>query len=197
VEPDSPTEVTAILRRLGEASRESAKDADLARLLEITYAELRSIAGALMRRERAGHTLQPTAVVHEAFLKLVGSAPPRLNDRTHFLAVAARAMRQVLVDHARRHLAERRGGGMQRITLDEALSPQLDRELMVLDLDRLLDAFATLDPRAAQVVEMRVFSGMTIPEIAAALGVSPRTVDGDWAMARAWLGRELKGGEAE
>lgn len=197
METDSPTEVTQILRRLGASSREAAQGADLSRLLEITYAELRSIAGALMRHERSGHTLQPTALVHEAFLKLVGSAPPRLNDRTHFLAVAARAMRQVLVDHARRHLAGRRGGDWQRVTLDEALSPQVDREFEVLDLDRLLDAFAALDPRAAQVAEMRIFAGMTVPEIAAALEVSPRTVDGDWAMARGWLARELgRGGDA-
>ena len=191
---DAPTEVSLILQRLGDAARTAAPDADLSRLLEITYGELRSIAGALMQRERVEHTLQPTALVHEVYLKLVGSTPPRLNDRTHFLAVAARAMRQVLVDHARRHLAERRGGGWQRVTLDEALAPQLDREFEVLDLDRLLDAFAALDPRAAQVAEMRIFAGMTIPEIASALGVSPRTVDGDWAMARGWLAREMKRG---
>ena len=163
-------------------------------LWPLVYGELRRLAASYLRRERPGHTLQPTALVHEVYLKLVGSAPPRLNDRTHFLAVAARAMRQVLVDHARHHLTERRGGGWQRVTLDEALSPRLDRELAVLDLDRILGAFAALDPRAAQVAEMRIFSGMTIAEIASALGVSTRTVDGDWAMARGWLAREMRRG---
>ena len=192
---DAPTEVTLILQRLAGARDPALRDADLSRLLELTYAELNAIARALMSHERVAHTLQPTALVHEAYLKLVGSAPSHLADRSHFLAVAARAMRQVLVDHARRHLAERRGGGWQRVTLDEALSPQLDRDFLVLDLDRLLDAFKALDPRAAQVAEMRLFAGMTVPEIAEALAVSPRTVDGDWAMARNWLARELKRGE--
>jgi RNA polymerase sigma factor (TIGR02999 family) len=192
--PGPPTEVTLILDRLHAAADAVARHADLERLLAILYDELHGIAGALMRRERPDHTLQPTALVHEAYLKLVGSSPPRLNDRAHFLSVAARAMRQVLVDHARAHRAARRGGGWRRVTLDEALTPSAPNELEVLDLDLALGRLAALDERAARVAEMRVFAGMTVAEAAEALGVSPRTVDGDWAMARAWLSREMRGG---
>jgi RNA polymerase sigma factor (TIGR02999 family) len=146
-----------------------------------------------MRRERAGHTLQPTAVLHEAFVRLVDQEPGGWQDRAHFLGFATRLMRQILVDHARRHQAAKRGAGGVRITLDEELAAQAEPSLDILDLDRALARYADLDPRGAQVAMLRVFGGLTVAEAAAHLGISPRTVDGDWAVARMWLARELAG----
>lgn len=190
------SEVTRILERLRESGAVESHAEDFERLLAITYDELRALASALMRGERPGHTLQPTALVHEAYLKLVGAELPAMKDRTHFFAIAARAMRQVLVDHARRAVAAKRGGGWNRITLDDALGASGSTEIEVLDLDMALSRLAQLDERASRTAEMRIFAGMTVKETAAALGVSPRTVDGDWSMARAWLSREMRGGTA-
>lgn len=162
------------------------------RLLELVYAELRATARGLMSRERVEHTLQPTALVHEAWLKLFNQSEMQFNDRTHFLGIAARCMRQVLVDHARAHGAVKRGGEFHQVTLDEGLLAGPARELELLDLDACLDRLAELDARAAQVAEMRIFGGLTIAEIAHNLNVSKRTVDGDWSMARLWLSRELE-----
>ena len=162
-----------------------------ARLAEALYPELRRIAGGLMRRERSGHTLQPTALVSEAFLKLVDQTRIEWRDRAHFLGIAARVMRQILVDHARRHGALKRGADMTRVTFDEGLGHGADRDVGLLDLNDALDRFAAVDERGAQVVELRVFAGATVEEIAHALGVSRRTVDHDWAVARMWLARDL------
>ena len=162
------------------------------RLLELVYAELRATARGLMSRERVEHTLQPTALVHEAWLKLFNQSEMQFNDRTHFLGIAARCMRQVLVDHARAHGAAKRGGDFHQVTLDEGLLAGPARQLELLDLDACLDRLADLDARAAQVAEMRIFGGLTIAEIAHNLNVSKRTVDGDWSMARLWLSRELE-----
>jgi RNA polymerase sigma factor (TIGR02999 family) len=175
-------QVTALL----EAAR-GGDDGSLERLLPVVYADLRAVAEREMRREAAGHTLQPTALVHEAYLRLAGAAA-NAGDRTHFLAIAARAMRQVLVDHARRRDAAKRGGGAPPVTLTDAVGAgPLDLDEL-LALDRALD---TLDPRKRQVVECRFFAGMEESEIATALGLSERTVRRDWAKARAWLYREL------
>jgi RNA polymerase sigma factor (TIGR02999 family) len=184
---DDRTRVTRILLD----AREQGGDAG-ALLAEALYPELRRLAAALMRRERQNHTLQPTALVGEAFLRLVDQSSIDWRDRTHFLGIAARVMRQVLVDHARRHGAVKRGAGVQLITLDENVSGSAGPVELLLVNDAL-DRFALLDERGARVVEMRVFGGLTMDEIAGALGVSKRTVDSDWAMARMWLARELSG----
>jgi RNA polymerase sigma factor (TIGR02999 family) len=163
-----------------------------ARLAELLYPELRQIAARLMSRERGHHTLQPTAVVHEAFMRLVGGRPVDWQDRAHFLGIAARVMRRVLVEHARRRAAAKRGAGRHQVTLDEGLLPRPDPAFGLLALDEVLTRLADLDPRAAQVAELRVFGGMTVREAAEELGVSTRTVDNDWTMARLWLARELR-----
>lgn len=164
------------------------------RLMELVYAELRATARGLMSRERIEHTLQPTALVHEAWLKLFSQEQMQWQDRTHFLGIAARCMRQVLVDHARAHGAAKRGGDFRQVTLDEDLLTGTPAHLELLDLDACLQRLSDLDPRAGQVAEMRIFGGLTIAEIAHNLDVSKRTIDGDWSMARLWLSRELEEG---
>jgi RNA polymerase sigma factor (TIGR02999 family) len=156
----------------------------LDRLFPIVYEELRQLAGRQVARERSDSTLQATGLVHEAYLKLAAGKRAHASDRAHFLAIAARAMRQVLVDHARRRQAERRGAGWARTTLTDGMG------LVELDLDEILAldaALGELDPHQRQVVECRFFGGMTETEVAEALGVSPRTVGREWAKARAWL----------
>ncbi|GJM44133.1 MAG: DNA-directed RNA polymerase sigma-70 factor [Gemmatimonadota bacterium] len=162
------------------------------KLLEAMYPDLRILAQNLMRRERRGHTLQPTALVHEAYVKLVDDARVEWQDRAQFMGIAARAMRQLLVDHARRHSAAKRGGGLQRVTLDDSFGNDMAQEFEIMALHDALRKFAQMDERAAKVVELKVFGGLKIQEIAHVLDVSKRTVDGDWAMARMWLGRELR-----
>jgi RNA polymerase sigma factor (TIGR02999 family) len=156
------------------------------------YDQLHRLAEGYFRRQPQGHTLQPTALIHEAYLKLAGQAGGRWKDRTHFLAVAATAMRQILVDHARSRLAGRRGGGRQRITLDEAVLPSTDRDVDLLALDQALERLRGFDQRKARVIELRFFAGLSVEETAAALGVSPITIKRDWSMARAWIERELE-----
>ncbi|MCC6650016.1 MAG: sigma-70 family RNA polymerase sigma factor [Candidatus Eisenbacteria bacterium] len=163
----------------------------VADLLPEVYEELRSLAAHYLRQERVGHTLQPTALVHEAFLKLSRQSRLDVNDRTHFLAIAAGAMRQVLVDHARAHLAAKRGGGWQRITVDESVAVSAGGIEDLLILDDTLRRLAELDEPAARIVEMRFFAGLTEAEIAQAMGMSERWVRGQWAFARAWLRREM------
>jgi RNA polymerase sigma factor (TIGR02999 family) len=191
-EPASPTdngEVARLLAALrdGGPGRNEALD----RLFPLVYAELRRAADYLLQRERDGHTLQATALVHEAFLKLSAGNAPLVQDRAHFVGVAARAMRQILVDHARRRQAEKRGGG-QFVTLgdDAAAEPGTDADTLVA-IHEALGELATMDARLAQVVEMRFFGGLGETEIAAALDVTTRTVQRDWAKARAWLHARL------
>lgn len=161
-------------------------------LLPLLYDELHRIARRAMRRERPDHTLQPTALVHEAYLRMVRAHSVDWQDRAHFLGIASRVMRQILIDAARRRQAERRGGAdALRITLSDGALGRPDDAPDLLDLHRALERFATLDARAAQVAELRLFAGATVPEVAEALGVSPRTVDIDWSAARLWLAREL------
>jgi RNA polymerase sigma factor (TIGR02999 family) len=181
-------EATTILLRDMRRGQGSAREA----LFEGVYAELRAVAGALLRGREGGQTLQPTALVHEAWLKLGSASELTVHDRAHFMAVAATAMRQILVDHARARSAAKRGGGARRVPLEALDTP--DRATApeeVLAMDECLQRLEALEPRQARVVEMRVFAGMTVPEAADALGVSTRTVELDWRMARAWLGREL------
>ena len=184
-----PGEVTRLLRAWGSGDRDA-----LEKLLPLVYGELRRCAGAYLRRERAGHTLQPTALVHEAYLKLVGSTPVAWKDRAHFYGVAARAMRQVLVDHARAHAAEKRGAGQVLVGLDAAASASMPpRNLDLLDLDRALLKLAGLDERQSRLVELRLFGGLTIEESAEVLHVSHATVSREWRHAEAWLQREMAG----
>jgi RNA polymerase sigma factor (TIGR02999 family) len=190
--PEPRETVTRLLVRLRDAD-EAARAEAFQQVLEILYPELRRMAGRVMRRERPGHTLQPTALVHEAFLALVDGTAIDWEGRAHFMGVAARVMRRILVDHARRHAARKRGGGLRQVTLDESAGPGLcDRSLDVLDLHDALERLASLDPRGARVVELKVFGGLTADEAAAALRVSKRTVDSDWSVARMWLARELR-----
>jgi RNA polymerase sigma-70 factor (ECF subfamily) len=184
-------EITRLLLELSPSGLSDSASAGP--LLEALYPELRRLAGNLMRRERPDHTLQPTALVHEAYLKLVNQDRCDWKDRAHFLGIAARAMRQILVDHARTRGAAKRGGGWDRVTLDTEASGDAGDAFELLALNDALDRFAAVDPRAAHGVELRVFGGMTVAEIAHIQGVSTRTVDSDWAMARMWLGRDLSG----
>ena len=170
-------------------------------LLPRVYDELRALADAYMRRERAGHTLQPTALVHEAFLRLLRLPPGSVQNRIHFFALAAQAMRRILADHARRHRAAKRGGGAVRVPLElvEGGAPATPAgdDVAADDLDAALEDLAKLDERQARVVELRFFGGLSIEETAEVLAVSTATVKRDWLVARAWLHRELRGGTAE
>lgn len=155
------------------------------------YAELRELAARHLKGERPGHTLQPTALVHEVYLRLHGRPELALSDRTHFMALASRIMRHVLVDHARARLADKRGGGVTHVTVapDNAITE--DRTEDVLAVDTALEKLAAEDPQLARLVEMRFFAGMKDIEIAETLGVTDRTVRNQWAFARAWLRKEL------
>ncbi len=161
------------------------------RLFADVYAELRALAALYLHRERNNHTLQPTALVHEAYLKLVGQTRVDCHGRAHFLAIAAKAVRQILVDHARRHRAAKRGGNRHRIALDENLAIESRRDVDLLALDDGLTKLAALDPRQAQMVELRFFGGLSIAEVARVMGTSKRSVEREWTMVRAWLRREL------
>jgi RNA polymerase sigma factor (TIGR02999 family) len=163
------------------------------RLLPLVYGELRQLAGGYFRQQGQGHTLQPTALVHEAYLKLVHQPTATFRSRAHFMAVAARAMKQILIDRARRADALARGGGRQRVALDdEAAAKEEAAAFDILALDTIMIRLASLDERKAKVVEMRIFGGMSIEEVSEALDISRTTVTKDWRMARAWLARELQ-----
>src|SRR5689334_3447043 len=163
-------------------------------LLALVYDELRRVASGLMRRERPDHTLSPTAVVHEAVIRLLGDAVfDRAADRSFLFASAARAMREVLIDHARRRAADRRGGGRRRVPLDAVVDYFQEQGLDLVAVHEALDRLAELNERQAQVMTLRYFGGMTVAEVAAALEVSVVTVERDWRLARAWLGEQLRG----
>ena len=165
-------------------------------LIPLVYRELRRVASARLRGERVGRSLQTTALVHETYLRFVDLHRLTLENRTHFFAVAARLMRQILVDHARRAHAEKRGGGMTMITVEE-VSPAFAPNIVdVLALDQALEELASMEERLCRVVELRFFAGLTIDEAAEALDVSPATVERDWAVAKAWLYDRLAGGRA-
>jgi RNA polymerase sigma-70 factor (ECF subfamily) len=178
--------VTALLQRWSGGDEEA-----LTALLPLVEAELRRLARAYMARERKGHTLQATALVNEAFVRLIDARQVAWQDRAHFLGISSRLMRRVLVDHARTRDARKRGDGDYKVELDEdmAVSKPLDVDLV--DLDRALEALALVDERKVRVIEMRFFGGMTVEETAAALHVSDDTVKRDWRLAKLWLLREL------
>jgi RNA polymerase sigma factor (TIGR02999 family) len=166
---------------------------DLEALMPAVYAELRRLAAHYLRGERPGQTLQPTALVHEAYLKLQKDRPERWQNRAHFCAIAAHAMRQILIERARARDALKRGGGAPRVTFDEGLPAQAaDRGFDMVALDAALERLAALDAGQARIVELRFFGGLSIEETAEAMGISPATVKRHWALARAWLARELE-----
>ena len=184
----APDDVTKLLVEWRGGSQEA-----LEQLMPLVYRELHSIAARVLARESPGHTLQSTALVHEAYLKLVGQRSTRWQNRAHFLAISAQMMRRILVDHARHHQRIKRGGPMPTLSLDEAIAvPAPEADLDVLALDDALTSLAQVDPRGARVVELRFFSGLTIEETAEVLAVSPGTVKRDWNTARAWLYREMR-----
>ena len=185
----SHAEVSALL----EAHRGGDPDA-LDRLMPVVYGELRRIAAYQLRAEREDHTLQPTALVHEAYLRLAGDRGATWQNRAHFFAVAARVMRHVLVDHARAHRRDKRGGGLIRLALDDVPEPTVAPEADIVALDDALGALAARDERKSRIVEMRYFGGLEIEEVAEVLGVSATTVRREWTLAKAWLRREIRRG---
>lgn len=183
---DDPASVTAILARVRAGDPAAIED-----LYPAVYEPLRGLARGMLRRERADHTLQATALIHEAYLKLADLDRAAPEDRAHFFGIAARCMRQILVDHARRKNADKRGAAWDRVALDVALAGLEHEDIDVIAIDAALERLAEQDPRKARVVELRFFGGMTLAEVAEALGVSLRTAEGDWYLARAWLRKEL------
>jgi RNA polymerase sigma factor (TIGR02999 family) len=186
VTQEEPGHVTRLLRQVEDGSDEAK-----AALLELIHGELVRLAASQMRRQRPDHTLQPTALVNEAYLKLFHQGAPSFKDRTHFMAAAAMAMRSVLVDMARRRGAEKRGGELLRVTFRADTPAPDDPGHDVLAVHEALERLARIDPRWARVVEMRFFGGLSVEETAASLGVSEPTIHRDWNRARAWLFREL------
>lgn len=181
------SEVTQTLEAI---SRGESKAAD--ELLSLVYEELRRLAAAKMAAEAPGQTLQATALVHEAWLRLTSDKNRQWNDRTHFFASAAEAMRRILVDNARRKRAERHGGGQYRVEMPELASAVMETDDKVLAVNEALEKFAVLDPQKAELVKLRYFVGMTLEQAAEALGISERTAKRYWAFARAWLHEEIK-----
>lgn len=187
---DTPTgdQFTHLLRALSE----HPSDADrLAAVYDVVYAELHALAAAQMRRERPEHTLTPTALIHEAYLKMTGASKLEFESRAHFFGCAARAMRQILVNHAEARKRKKRGGGWDRISFTDLEDARASWEFEVIALHEALERYAIVDHRASRISELKVFAGMTSEEIAEVLGVSRRTVTNDWRIARAWLTREM------
>jgi RNA polymerase sigma factor (TIGR02999 family) len=160
-------------------------------MMPLVYRELRDIAHRYLARERPGHTLQSTSLVHEAYLRMVEQDFPNWRNRAHFFAVAAQLMRQILVDYARRHQAGKRGGSECRLTLDESEQAPQPIDVDVIALDDALNTLAKMDPQQSHVIELKFFAGLSIEDTSEALGISPSTVKRDWITARAWLYREL------
>jgi RNA polymerase sigma factor (TIGR02999 family) len=183
-------DVTALLQRWGEGDAEAFKA-----LLPLVYEELRRLAAHHLRSERSGHTLQPTALVHEAYLRLSGARSVLLNNRSHFYGAAAQVMRRVLVDHARKHRAQKRGGGADaHVDLADSAETAMDMRLDFEALDEALTAFERIAPDKARVVELRYFGGLSVEETGEFLDISPATVKRHWSFARAWLYKRLGGG---
>ena len=182
----SPPDVTALLGDWSRGDRTA-----LSQLLPLVYPELRRVAERQLRKERADHTLQPTALVHEVYIRLVDQRRVDWQNRAHFFGVAAQVMRRILVDHARRHGATKRGDGVRCVSIDEAKDIAASTEIPILALDQALDRLEKIDAPLARIVELRAFGGLTIEDAAHVLSVSPSTVKRDWRTARAWLRREL------
>jgi RNA polymerase sigma factor (TIGR02999 family) len=167
------------------------------RLMPLVYEELRKLARNYLQRERSDHTLQATGLVHEAYLRLVDQSSMSWQNRAHFFGVAAQVMRRILVDHARAHRAEKRGGEREKIAFDEALAPSDEKAVDLIALDDALQDLVTFDPRQSRIVELRFFGGLTNEEIGEVLEISPRTIKREWRLAKAWLRREIMGNEAD
>jgi RNA polymerase sigma factor (TIGR02999 family) len=182
----TPGEITQLLIQVTQGNHEAES-----RLIPLVYNELRRLARRYMRNERPDHTLQATALVHEAYLRLTNQKDADWQNRAHFFAVAAQMMRRILVDHARAHRAQKRGGREPKVSLDEALAFTEDDSERVMAIDEALTRLAERDPRLGRNVELRFFAGLTDEEVAEALGVSIRTVKRDWRVAKAWLRGEL------
>jgi RNA polymerase sigma factor (TIGR02999 family) len=184
---DSSNPVTDLLVRWRQGDREA-----LDSLMPMVYVELRRLAHHYLQRERSDHTLQSTALVHEAFLRLAGQSPPQWQNRAHFFGIAAHVMRQILVEYARAHSAAKRGGvNSCKVTLDEALDLAQRIDVDVIALDGALNRLSELDPQQSRIVELRFFAGLTIEDTSEVMGISPATVKRDWTSARAWLHREI------
>jgi RNA polymerase sigma factor (TIGR02999 family) len=181
-----PENITHLLKQWSDGDERA-----LDRLTPLVYDELRQQAARYLRRERRGNTMQPTALINEAYLRLIDAKEVRWQGRAHFFAIAANLMRRILVEHARRRNAEKRGGSQILVTLDRTVPVAKQTDVDVLAIDEALTRLAAIDPQQAHIVELRFFSGLTVEETAAALDISTRTVKRDWSVARAWLQREI------
>ena len=188
MQQDSSNAVTALLVRWREGDPQA-----LEALMPLVYDELRRLAHYYLQRERPEHTLQSTALVHEAYLRLAGHNPPQWQNRAHFFGIAAHLMRQILVEYARGHNAAKRGSGACKLTLDEAMALPTKVDVDVVALDRALTELSDLDAQQGRIVELRFFGGLTIEDTSEVLGISPATVKRDWTTARAWLHRAITG----
>jgi RNA polymerase sigma factor (TIGR02999 family) len=188
VEHQPPSEVSL---RLQEWRNGDSKALDA--LLPVVYKELRRLAHVHLQKERPDHTLQSAALVHEAYLRLIGLSAPQWESRAHFFAIAAGLMRQILVDYARRHTAKKRGGSLCKVSLNDATTASRRKDVDVVALDDALKTLAKIDPRQSRVVELRFFAGLSLQEISDAMEIAPATVQRDWTAARAWLHREISG----
>lgn len=186
--PDSSSkQVSQILQEWGKGDPQA-----LDKLMPLVYGELRRLAQQYLRRERPDHTLQPTALVHEAYFRLVDQRNVSWQNRAHFFGIAAQVMRRILVDYARRHGAAKRGGSVVKVSLDQVTSGAVDRPDDLVAVDEALNRLAAIDPRQGRIVELRIFSGLTVEETAQVLHISPATVKREWSMAKAWLSREIR-----
>jgi len=183
----SPPDVTQLLINWGKGDKQA-----LDQLMPLVYKELHLIASRYLRRERQGHTLQTTALINEAYLRVVNQNSVNWQNRAQFFGVAAQMMRRILVDHARSHLYAKRGGGAEKLTLDEAIATPQERDFELVALDDALITLAAIDPQQSRIIELRFFGGLTIEETADVLGISPATVKRDWNIAKAWLYGEIK-----
>ena len=191
VQDDTSGRVTQLLANWGKGDLTAREE-----LIPLVYQELRSLASSYLRRERPDHTLQPTALVHEAYLRLVDQHNVNWENRRHFFGAVAQAMRRILVDHARDRLAEKRGSGVAKVALTEAIVMSQEQPAQMIALHESLTALASRDPQQGRIVELRVFGGLTVEEITGILGVSSATVKRDWALAKAWLRREMEARES-
>jgi RNA polymerase sigma factor (TIGR02999 family) len=179
-------DITTLLLEWGSGNHDALQE-----LTPLVYDQLRHLAAGALRRERPGHTLQSTALVHEAYLSLIDQQRVRWHDRDHFFAIAAKIIRRILVNHARGHNAFKRGGANTIMTLDESITPVQGRDVDLIALDDALESLSKMDPQQAKIVELRFFGGLSIESTAGVLGISDSTVKREWNLARAWLKREL------
>ena len=191
VGPELSKQVSELLANWNKGDAE-AREA----LMPLVYNELRKLAASHLRRERNDHTLQPTALVHEVYLRLAEQKNVQWQDKSHFFGVTAQLMRRILVDHARSHMADKRGSGLPKVPLNEAIAMSREQPAELLALDESLTRLASTDPQQSRIVELRVFAGLTIEQTAEVLGISPATVKRDWNLAKAWLLREIDKAEA-